>query len=142
MKIKLILLSLTISSPTQVLAQDFDRSLLEGAWVVNSNTDYACTENKLHTRFKLSADGKTLKFIQDREWKLNSGKTVEHYSATVISNTNRVLTIKYNTDAGEHPPNYPKEWEMAFVAPGVYRWRATNWPRGRVNVVVGIRCSQ
>lgn len=34
------------------------------------------------------------------------------------------------------------EWQLIIVAPGVYlRWRETDWPEGKVNGVVGIRCS-
>ncbi len=34
----------------------------------------------------------------------------------------------------------PVEWELSVVAPGIYRWRATDWQRHEVNSVVGIRC--
>jgi hypothetical protein len=138
---RFLLMAAVIALSLPVHAQEFERDLLSGLWAVNSSTRPACTPDSLHARHELSADGKVLLFMLDRKWKLNSGKTVDQYSATVLRSTTRSLFIKYNDDAGEHRADYPKEWEMAFVAPGVYRWRATDWPEGRVNPVVGIRCS-
>jgi hypothetical protein len=126
---------------TTALAQDFDRSLLSGVWVESDNTDYACTSDKPHQRFELSKDGKTLVFKFDRMLPIVTGKTVDQYSATVILATPRALVIEYNDTEGL-PKGFPTTWELAFVAPGTFRWRATEWPVGHVNRVVGVRCSQ
>lgn len=136
--------SSTVFSQEQpgVSVQSFDRSLLAGTWVENVNTKLACSVDNLHYRFELDSEGKTLEFLLDRKWRIASGEVVDRYSATVVSNTDRTLIIRYNVDAGVAPTGYPSEWEMAFVAPGIYRWHATNWPEGKVNVVVGIRCGK
>lgn len=123
-------------------AQEFDRSLLAGLWAESVNTKAVCAKENLHHRFDLSADGKTLTFQLDRKWKIASGKMVDRYSATVLKSTAQTLVMQYNPDIGPLPDRYPKEWELAFVAPGVYRWRATEWPPGEVNPVVGVRCSK
>jgi len=126
---------------TSALAQEFDRSLLSGEWVESDSTDFACTRDKPHQRFELSADGKTLVFKIDRKLPIASSKIVDLYSATVILATPKALVINYNDTEGL-PKGFPKSWELAFIAPGVYRWRATDWPEGHVNRVVGVRCSQ
>ena len=122
-------------------AQEFERSALTGLWAESVNTKPACAEDNLHHHFELSEDGKTLVFKLDRKWRIASGEAVESYSATVVSSTNRKLVIRYNSDIGTLPVGYPTEWELAFVAPDVYRWRATEWPEGKVNPVVGVRCA-
>ena len=137
-----LLLIAALLMPFSAQAEEFDRSLLSGLWAENANTRLACAPEELHVRYELSADGKGLIIKFDRKEKINSGKTVEQFSATVLRSDAHTLVIRYNADAGDFGPNYPKEWEMVFVAPGVYRWRATDWPEGRVNAVVGIRCSQ
>jgi hypothetical protein len=125
---------------TAALAQEFDRSLLSGEWVESDDTDFACTKDKPHQRFELSEDGKTLVFKIDRKLLIATGKAVDQYSATVILATPRALVIEYNNTEGA-PKGFPKAWELAFIAPGVFRWRATEWPVGHVNRVVGVRCS-
>lgn len=119
----------------------FDRSLLAGVWAESVNTSPACAESNLHHTFELTTDGKTLNFKLDRKWTIATGQAVERYSATVVSSTKHSLVIRYNTDIGTPPSGYPIEWEISFVAPGVYRWRAEAWPEGNVNTVVGVKCS-
>ena len=136
-----LVLTAAIALSLSAQAQGFDRALLSGLWVESTDTKPACESDNLHVRYELSADGRVLVFKLDRPFRINPGRTVDQYSATVVRSTPRSLVIRYNSDVGDPPANYPKEWEMAFVAPGVYRWRATEWPKGRVNSVVGIRCS-
>mgnify|MGYP006864925270 CR=1 FL=1 len=88
----------------------------------------------------MSPDGNTLVFKLDRKWKIATGNHVEQYSATVLSTTPWILTIRYNADIGPLPPDYPLQWEMAFVGPGIFRWRATEWRGDQVNTIVGVRC--
>lgn len=122
-------------------AQDFDKSLLPGLWAESVNTQPACAGDNLHFRFELSEDGKILGFKLDRMWTIASGKSVDKYSAKVLETTASTMVIEY-IDLNEVPDGYPKVWELAFVSPGVYRWRATVWPEGKVNTVVGIRCTE
>lgn len=119
---------------------EFDRALLAGTWADSDSTAPACARNNLHYTLELSADGKTLVFKLDRKWKIATGAQVEQYSATVLDAAPQMLTIRYNADIGPLPADYPAKWEMAFVAPGVYRWRATEWRGGEVNTIVGVRC--
>ena len=123
-----------------VSAQEFDRSLLTGDWVESDNTDFACTSNKAHQRFELSEDGKTLVFKLNRKLLIATGKMVDQYSASVLLALPKALIIEYNDTEGL-PKGFPKTWELAFIAPGIYRWRATVMPEGHVNYVVGVRCS-
>lgn len=119
---------------------EFDRALLAGTWADSDSTAPACARNNLHYTLELSADGKTLVFKLDRKWRIATGAQVEQYSATVLDVAPQMLTIRYNADIGPLPADYPAKWEMAFVAPGVYRWRATEWRGGEVNTIVGVRC--
>lgn len=136
----LVMLAVSLS----VQAGEFDREQLNGIWAENSSTNPACSSSNPHPRmrFQLSDDGKVLQVNLDRKTELNSGATVDHYSARVLRSNSYSLFISYNADTGDFPENYPKVWELAFVAPGVYRWRSDSWPEGRVNPVVGIRCEQ
>ena len=127
------------SSP--IFAQDFDTSLLPGLWAESVDTQPACAEENLHFRFELSPDGKILKFKLDRMWEIATGKSVDQYSAKVLNTSGKSMTIEY-IDLDGLPEDYPKTWELAFVAPGVYRWHAADWPEGRVNPVVGIHCAE
>lgn len=131
-----------LAQPAPEQGMAFDRSLLGGIWAESVDTTDACAMSNLHNTFELSADGKTLVFKLDRKWKIASGDPLERYSATVVRSTRQSLVIRYNADIGTLPPGYPTEWELAFVAPGVYRWRATEWPEGKVNNVVGVKCFQ
>jgi hypothetical protein len=124
-----------------VSAQDFDKSLLPGLWAESVNTQPACESDNLHFRFELSEEGKILGFKLDRMWQVANGKSVDKYSAKVLEVTNRTMVIEY-IDLDGLPEGYPKAWELAFVSPGVYRWRATVWTEGEVNPVVGIRCTE
>ncbi len=122
-------------------AQDFDKTVLSGLWAESVNTQPACASDTLHFRFELSEDGKILSFKLDRMWQVANGKSVDKYSAKVLEATSRTMVIEY-IDIDGLPDGYPKAWELAFVSPGVYRWRATVWPEGEVNPVVGIRCTE
>jgi hypothetical protein len=128
-------------SSTVSLAQEFDRSLLSGEWVESDNTEFACTSNKAHQRFELSEDGKTLVFKLNQKLLIATGKMVDQYSASVLLALPKALVIEYNDTEGL-PKGFPRTWELAFIAPGVYRWRVTIAPAGHVNYVVGVRCSQ
>src|SRR5208282_2726344 len=141
MNLRFVLFALFwIMLSTTVSAQEFDRSLLTGDWVESDNTDFACTSNKAHQRFELSEDGKTLVFKLNRKLLIATGKIVDQYSASVLLALPKSLIIEYNDTEGL-PKGFPKTWELAFIAPGVYRWRVTVAPEGHVNYVVGVRCS-
>jgi hypothetical protein len=135
------LASVLLSLPSIAIADagSFDRSRLGGVWSESYDTGKACRADQPHVTFDLSKDGKTLTFNLDRTIKRASGEEVSTYSATVTRGTKASLFIEYNHAVN---PKVPKRWEMAFVAPGIYRWRATEWDPGRVNIVVGLRCSE
>ncbi len=123
------------------ISMEFDKSLIAGVWSESINTSQACNSENLHTTFELTNEGKNLVFKLDRAWEIATGKSVTEYTAKVLSSTSNSMTIEYENLSGL-PDNYPETWEISFVAPGVYRWRASSWPAGKVNSVVGIRCSQ
>lgn len=135
-----LLVAGTMSHGVAATSFEFDHSLLAGTWADSDSTAPVCAKNNLHYKLELSADGKTLVFKLDRKWKIATGAHVEQYSATVIDVEPQMLTIRYNADIGPLPPDYPAKWEMAFVAPGIYRWRATEWRGGQVSTIVGVRC--
>jgi hypothetical protein len=140
-KLQLFVLFPALLTSSLVFAEDFDKSLTSGVWSESINTSQACNAENLHNSFEFSDGGKTLVFKLDRLWQIANGKSVDHYSAKILESTKNSIIIEYN-DIGDLPSDYPKTWEMVFVAKGVYRWRATSWSSGEVNSVVGIRCSE
>jgi hypothetical protein len=51
-----------------------------------------------------------------------------------------VLIIKYGPELANIPEEF-REWEMRFIGPGTYLWRATSWPPNQFNTVIGVKCS-
>jgi hypothetical protein len=118
----------------------FDPAQLSGWWAESYNTDLACGSKNLHTTMQVDPSSKRLEMKFDRKWKTELGER-EHFGATIISATNRTLIIQYDGESRLKRSGKPVEWELAIVAPGVYRWRETEWQAGAVNTVVGVRCS-
>jgi hypothetical protein len=87
-----------------------------------------------------SADGKRLDIVFDRQWKTELG-TTDHIGAAILSSTARTLVIRYDNETRKKQDGRPVEWELSMAAPGVYRWRETEWEPDKVNTVVGIRCA-
>lgn len=142
---QLVCLTILFSSCTDAVSQPsldvFDPVQLSGIWVEGIDTGQACGAHNLHHRFVLSEDGQTLVFKLDRRWKIANDKEVNQYSANIIKATAHSLTIEYLDLAGL-PEGYPTQWDIAFVAEGVYRWKASHWPEDKVNSVVGVRCAK
>lgn len=89
---------------------------------------------------QLSDDRQKLVIFNDRTWVSKLGET-NRFSATVLAETDRSLTLRYDAENRRTADGKLVEWQLIFVAPGVFRWRETDWPEGKVNGVVGIRCS-
>jgi hypothetical protein len=113
---------------------------LSGWWAESYNTDPTCGPQNLRVKYESSNDGKRLRLRFDRKWKTELGES-EGFEATVIASTERSLVVRYDGESRKKRNGQPVEWELSIVAPGVYRWRETEWPPGEVNTVVGIRCS-
>ena len=118
----------------------FDHSQLSGWWGESYNTDPACGPENLKSTMEVSSDGKRLQVRFDRRWKTELGE-MEGISADIVSATARTLVIRYENETRKKSSGVPVEWELVIVAPGVYRWRETEWKQNAVNTVVGIRCS-
>lgn len=121
--------------------EEFDRKSLSGWWAESYNTDITCGPQNLRVRHEFSPDGKRLLFRFDRKWKTELGET-EQFEASVISQTRRSIVIRYDGESRKKRNGQQVEWELSIVAPGVYRWRETEWPAGDVNTVVGVKCSE
>jgi hypothetical protein len=122
-------------------AQEFDWRLLNGKWAESTDHQFGCRVDNLHQKFELSSDQKTLKFKNDRLWKIGTGVEVREYSASVVKAQGRSLFIKYGPELQGIPPEY-REWEMRFIGPGTYRWRAVHWAADEFNNVIGVKCEQ
>jgi hypothetical protein len=120
-------------------AQTFDWSLLHGQWAESTDHQFGCRTENLHQRFETTADRKTLSFKNDRRWKIGNGQVVERYTASIVRASPNVLVIRYSLDLPDIP-NEMREWEMRFIGPGTYRWRATAWREGVYNEVIGVKC--
>ena len=141
-----VLLFLPLATTAALAASDpsplpFDSQQLSGWWGESYNTDLACAPQNLKTTMRVDTTFKRLELRFDRKWKTELGES-EGFGATILSATTHTLVIRYDNESRKKPDGRPVEWELAIVAPGVYRWRETSWPAGEVNTVVGIRCSQ
>jgi len=134
------LLGLAISSGT-AFAQDFNWKLLEGNWAESTKHQFGCRPDNVHQSFEVSSDRKTLKLKNDRRWKIGTGAEVTEYSATIVSAERNSLIIKYGPELQGILPEY-RDWEMRFIGPGTYRWRALSWPKDEFNDVIGVKCAQ
>jgi hypothetical protein len=119
-------------------AQPFDWDLLVGRWAESAEHAYACRSDNVHFRFETTSDRSRLTFKLDRPWPI-AGRERTEYGATIVEAVGRLLVIRYGSDLAEMPADM-REWELLFIRPGVYRWRATSWPAGRYNQVIGVRC--
>jgi hypothetical protein len=120
--------------------QDFDWALLDGQWAESSQQRWACRPDNRHQRLAPSRDRRLLVFANDRKWKLGTGQEVEQYAAAIVRSGAHFLVIRYGSDIPGIPDEL-REWELRFVGPGTYRWRATSWPEGQYNDVIGVRCA-
>jgi hypothetical protein len=120
--------------------QAFDWSLLSGKWAESAEAKYGCRADNVHQTFSVSADKKRLTFVLDRKWKIGAGEEMSEYGATIVSAAPNVLIIRYGPELKDIPEEM-REWEMRFVGPGTYRWRATAWREGVYNQVIGVKCS-
>jgi hypothetical protein len=120
-------------------AQTFDWLLLQGEWAESTDHQFGCRPENLHQRFEASADKKTLSFKNDRRWKIGNGQVVESYTASIVRTSPNVLIIRYGANLSGIP-DAMREWEMRFIGPGTYRWRATAWREGEYNDVIGVKC--
>ncbi|MEG0880339.1 MAG: hypothetical protein RSE46_24775 [Janthinobacterium sp.] len=118
----------------------FDVAQLSGSWSDSVNTNSVCEEARHFTRMQLSDDHQRLAIFNDRTWKSKLGET-NRFAATVVAETEHSLTLRYDNETRRNAAGKLVEWQLIIVAPGVYRWRETGWPEGKVNGVVGIRCS-
>jgi hypothetical protein len=116
----------------------FDWTLLQGRWAESSDHAFACRQDNVHFRFETNADRTRVTFRLDRPWPI-AGKQVTEYSAAIVEASGRMLVIRYGPELDGTAPEM-REWELLFIGPGVYRWRATSWRSGSYNNVIGVRC--
>lgn len=126
--------------PSRDVTPGFDWALLKGKWAESVRHQFGCTPENLHQWFTVSDDRKTLTFHNDRKWTIGTGQQVERYSADILRAAPNVLVIRYGSALAGIPDDM-REWEMRFIGPGAYRWRAMVWREGEYNDVIGVRCS-
>ena len=135
----LALLGCATSGP-QPAGLSFDVSQLSGWWAESYSTRPACDAKTLRVNYRFAADGKRLEIVFDRPW-LTAQGMAKGTGAEILGATARTLTIRYDSETRGSPGSPPTAWELSMAAPGVYRWRPTDWDPRDVNEVVGIRCS-
>lgn len=128
-----------VSAATDPEPFPFDPAQLAGWWAESYNTDVTCGPQNLRTTMRVDLAAKRLEMKFDRKWKTELGET-DHFGARIVAATSRTLIVRYDNEKRLKRSGVPVEWELAVVAPGVYRWRETEWKPGEVNTVVGIRC--
>lgn len=119
----------------------FDVSLLSGIWSESYSTSEVCSPTNRLMRMQFSNDRREFAILYDKKNMTSLGE-MDRINASVISSTTSSVVIRYENESRLKISGKPMEWELSVVAPGVYRWRETDWPQDKVNVVVGIRCSQ
>ena len=142
---RLLAVTLLIASPPSRAALGpatfpFEPAQLAGVWAENASNEIACAPDKLKFRFALDTVHQRLEIRLDRLQKLGDREAADRYSAQILSATPNSLTIRYDNEQRVTLTGKAVEWELTVVAPGIYRWRATDWGRHEVNPVVGIRC--
>jgi len=135
-----MLATLLLSAAVNTAPIPFDATQLAGSWAESVNTVSVCEEARHFSRMQLSDDRQRLAIFNDRTWKSTLG-TTNRFAAVVLAETERSLTIRYDNETRRDPSGKLVEWQLIIVAPGVYRWREADWAEGKVNGVVGIRCS-
>lgn len=118
----------------------FDAAQLSGWWAESYNTNLACGPDNLRTTLQVDPVARRLEMKFDRQWQTALGPA-DHVGAKIVYASRRTLIIQYDHEKRLKKTGQPVEWELAVVAPGVYRWRDTEWQPGDVNTVVGIRCT-
>jgi hypothetical protein len=131
----------TALAVTDPKAAVFDPKQLSGWWAESYNTESACGPQNVRSTMEVDLKAQRLQMRFDRKWKTELGET-DHFSAKIVSSTARTLVIQYDNETRRRRNGELVEWELAMVAPGVYRWRETEWRPGDVNTVVGIRCTE
>ncbi len=139
MRIRIITFAGLMSLPFMSYAQSFDWSLLSGKWAESVEAKFGCRPDNLHQNFVVSPDRKRLTFKLDRKWRVSTGAMLTEYNAAVVRAEPNSLIIKYGPEL-KGIPDEMREWELRFIGPGAYRWRATAWPQGQYNDVIGVKC--
>ena len=135
----LVAASVHCIAATDLTPFPFDPAQLAGWWAESYNTDTTCGPQNLRTTMQVDPVAKRLEMRFDRMWKTELGER-DRFGARILSATARSLVIQYDGETRKKRSGEPVEWELSIVAPGVYRWRETEWRAGEVNTVVGIRC--
>jgi hypothetical protein len=120
----------------------FNQAQLEGSWADSVSTEAACSAQNTRFSYTFSADLSRVTVKFDRAIDSGIKGKISEVDAEIISSTARTLVIRYQGESRLSAIGKPIEWELAIVAPGIYRWRATDWQQGEVNTVVGIRCAE
>jgi len=118
----------------------FDPAQLAGTWTESASNDLACAPGNMQIRIGLDIPRQRIEFRLDRLRKLGDREAADRYSAQILAATPNSLIIRYDNEQRVTMSGKAVEWELTVVAPGIYRWRATDWARHEVNAVVGIRC--
>lgn len=121
--------------------QEFNWKLLDGRWAESTKHQFGCRAENLHQTFEVSADHRTLTLKNDRLWKIGTGDEVTEYRASILRAEGNSLFIRYGKELQGIPAEY-REWEMRFIGPSTYRWRALTWAPNEFNDVIGVKCSQ
>ncbi len=135
-----MLATLLFSAAVTAAPLAFDETQLSGSWAESVNADSVCDGARRFSRMQLSDDRQKLTIFNDRTWVSTLGET-NRFAATVLAETEHSLTLRYDNETRLAADGKLVEWQLIFIAPGVFRWREVHWPEGKVNGVVGVRCS-
>jgi hypothetical protein len=122
-------------------ASEFDWKLLQGRWAESVKHQYACRPDNVHMKMEISGDRKTITFKLDRPWEISGKRVVTEFKANVLKAEKHSLVIQY-FDIPETVAPEMRAWEMRWIGPSTYRWRAAGWDANTFNGVIGVLCPE
>ena len=130
-----------ISTPRTVSPLEF-RQVLAGWWDEGTQDEMGgmCGENRNLHRHVIADDGKSVTWEFERPMKTIDGKEAQSYTYQILESSGVALTLLLNGETRTNPKGEALVWELVVVDSGLFRWRATDFPAGVFNSIVGQRC--
>lgn len=116
------------------------QTVLDGSWDQGSDFASLCGADRAQHTMQFSDDGKNLVVKFDKPHKIYDGSTVTSVTYQVLATSDVSLTLALEGDSRHDTQGSPIVWELVVVGSGLFRWRATSYPVGTYNDVLGRRC--
>ena len=118
--------------------KDFEL-LLSGWWDEGSIDDlglFCGADRNLH-RHEFSGDGQHVTWAFEEPLEASGSS---EYSYRIVAADTVSLTLELDGEDRTDASGKPYVWQLVIVDNGTFRWRATSFPPGKYNQVIGKRC--